>query len=69
MHREVAEAFHETGLFRILLPRSMGGGGLTIPDSLRLAEEVARIDGSAGWNLAVCAVGPIFGPTLSRKAF
>jgi alkylation response protein AidB-like acyl-CoA dehydrogenase len=69
MPREVAEAFHEAGLFRILLPRQMGGGLLTIPDSLRLCEEVARTDGSAGWNLAICSGGPLFGHNLSREAF
>ena len=40
MPREVTDAFHDAGLFRILLPRAMGGGELTIPDSLRLCEEV-----------------------------
>jgi alkylation response protein AidB-like acyl-CoA dehydrogenase len=69
MPREVAEAFHEAGLFRILLPREMDGGDLTIPDTLRLCEEVARIDGSAGWNLAICSGGPMFGFNLSRAAF
>src|SRR5262249_33055792 len=69
MPREVAEAFHQAGLFRILLPRSLGGGELTIPDSLRVVEEVARVDGSAGWNLAICSGGPIFGHNLSRNAF
>src|SRR5215831_3235033 len=66
---EVAEAFHKTGMFRILLPATMKGGGLTIPDSLRLIEQVAGIDGSAGWNLAICSGGPLFGHNLSRKAF
>src|SRR5215467_8726964 len=69
MPREVAEAFHQGGLFRILLPCSLGGGELTIPDSLRLVEAVARIDGSAGWNLAIGSGGPLFGHNLSRKAF
>jgi alkylation response protein AidB-like acyl-CoA dehydrogenase len=69
MPREVADAFHETGLFRILLERNLGGGEVTIPDSLRLYEEVACIDASAGWNLAICSGGPIFGHNLSRKAF
>ena len=40
MPREVADAFHDAGLFRILIPREMGGADLTIPDSLRLCEEV-----------------------------
>jgi alkylation response protein AidB-like acyl-CoA dehydrogenase len=67
--REVIDAFHETGLFRMLLPTNMDGGGVTIPDSLRLCEEVARTDGSAGWNLAICSGGPLFGHNLSRAAF
>ena len=69
MPREIADAFHQTGMFRIFLPRSMGGGELTIPDSLRLVEEVARIDASAGWNLAICSGGPMFGHYLSRGAY
>jgi len=69
MPREVIDAFHEAGLLRMHLPTSMGGGELTIPDSLRLCEEVARIDGSAGWNLAICSDGPLFGHNLSRVAF
>ena len=69
MPREVADAFHEAGLFRILVPREMNGGELTIPETLRLFEEVARIDGSVGWNLAICAGSPLFGYNLSRAAF
>ncbi len=69
MPAEVAEAFHQAGLFRILLPGNMGGGELTIPESLRVVEEVSRIDGSAGWNLAICSAGPLFGHFLARGAF
>jgi indole-3-acetate monooxygenase len=69
MPREVADAFHEAGMFRLLLPRTTNGGGITIPDFLRLIEEVARVDASAGWNLAICGGGPIFGHYLSREAF
>jgi alkylation response protein AidB-like acyl-CoA dehydrogenase len=66
---EVAEAFHQAGLFRMLLAVEMGGGGLTIPASLRVIEEVARLDGSAGWNLAICSGGPLFGHFISHDAF
>jgi indole-3-acetate monooxygenase len=69
MPNEIAEAFHRAGLFRILLPDSMGGGELTIPDSLKVTEEVARIDGSAGWNFAICSGNALFGHFLSRQAF
>src|SRR3984957_19214883 len=69
MTQEVADAFHDAGLFRMFLPRSMNGGELKIPDSLRLIEEVARIDASAGWNFAICSGGPLFGHYVSGAAF
>ena len=69
MPQEVADAFHEAGLFRVLLPRQMGGGDLTLPDTMRLCEQIARIDASAGWNFAICSGGPVFGHNLSKAAF
>ena len=66
---DIAEAFHVAGLFRIFLPAEMGGGELTLPESLRVFEEAARLDGSAGWNLSICAGGPLFGHFLTRDAF
>lgn len=42
--RGVVEAFHDAGLFRVLLPAAMGGGDLTLPESFRVFEEVARLD-------------------------
>src|SRR5262249_35679022 len=62
----VVEAFHEAGLFRILLPDDMGGGGLTVPESLWVFEAVAQLDASAGWNLAICADGAA-GGTCTRS--
>src|SRR5262249_60162528 len=69
MPHEVAAALHQAGMFRIFLPRSMGGGELTIPDSLHLIEEIARIDASVGWNLAIGSAGPLFGQCLPRTAY
>jgi alkylation response protein AidB-like acyl-CoA dehydrogenase len=66
---EIADAMHAAGLYRILLPERLGGGGLTIPESLRVFEEVARLDASAGWNLAIGADGPIFAHFVAREAF
>jgi len=67
--REVADALIDAGLFRVFLPRSMNGGELTVPDVLRLIEELSRIDASAGWNFAICCGGPLFGHYLARPAF
>ena len=69
MPQEVADAFHEGGLFRVFLPREMGGGEFTIPDTMRLSEAVSRIDASAGWNFSICSGGPLFGHNLSKAAF
>lgn len=66
---EIAEAFHDTGLFRLLLQERLNGGGLTIPEALRVFEAVARIDASAAWNLAICGDGPLFGHFVAREAF
>ena len=65
----VVEALHDAGLFRIFLPTGLGGGELTVPESLRLFEAMARLDASTGWNLAICADGPLFGHFVSREAF
>lgn len=66
---ETVDALHDAGLFRILLPERLGGGDLTIPESARVYEAVARIDGSAGWNLGICAGGPLFGHFVSPEAY
>jgi len=65
----IVEAFHDAGLFRILLPRELGGGELNFAEYLQVAEATARLDGSTGWNLAICASGPLFGHFLHRAAF
>jgi len=66
---EVVDAFHEAGLFRILLPASMGGGELTLPESFHVYEAASRLDASAGWNLSICGGGPQFAHFLGRAAF
>ena len=65
----IVEALHDAGLFRIFLPARMGGGELTVPESLRVFEAMARIDASTGWNLAICSGGPLFGHFVSRDAY
>src|SRR5262249_45752282 len=59
----------DAGMFRVLLPHRLNGGDITIPDFLRLIEEVARIDASVGWNFAICGGGPVFRQYLSRDAY
>jgi alkylation response protein AidB-like acyl-CoA dehydrogenase len=47
----VVEALHQHGLFRLLLPRSLGGVELELPAFGRVVEEIAQADASTAWCL------------------
>lgn len=51
----VVKAMRDAGLFRIWLPRSLGGPGADPTETLRVVEEISRADGSAGWILMIGA--------------
>ena len=43
----------EAGLFRLNLPRSLGGYELEPAATVEILEEISRADGSAGWTLVI----------------
>ena len=45
----LAAELKQAGLFRLLLPRSLGGSELPLPRYVRCIEAIAEADGSAGW--------------------
>ena len=47
------ETFHAEGLYRMLLPRELGGSELNWVEAMRVTEQVAYADGAAGWCLMV----------------
>ena len=49
----VVDAFHDAGLFRLMIPGELGGEGLHEYELFPIVEAVARIDASAAWNLAI----------------
>jgi indole-3-acetate monooxygenase len=48
---QLVARMHEAGLFRMLLPRWLGGGALDPLSYTRVVEEIARYDASAAWCL------------------
>lgn len=46
---EIAEAFVERDIYRLLIPKELGGHGLDPIQHFDLIVKVARIDGSVGW--------------------
>ena len=46
---EIADEIKAKGLFRLLVPRSLGGAELEHPDFLKIVEVFAEADGSTAW--------------------
>ena len=49
----LADAFLRHDLYRMLLPRDLGGADMDPLDYLKLVQDLAQVDGSIGWNLAI----------------
>jgi alkylation response protein AidB-like acyl-CoA dehydrogenase len=71
LHPEQQALIHDRGWLRMLAPRSVGGHELALPEVVRLEESIARIDGSMGWTVTLCAGAGWFAgflaPRLARE--
>ena len=60
---KVVDALHDKGLFRLLLPRSIGGDELDLRTHAEVIEIIARFDASSAWCMsqgAGCAMASAF---------
>ena len=60
---DVLAAMHGAGLWRMSLPKSLGGGAVTPPILAQMTEIIAKADASAGWVLGQgtgCAMSAAF---------
>jgi alkylation response protein AidB-like acyl-CoA dehydrogenase len=48
---ETVDALVDAGIFRIAIPRELGGDDASITETIAILEAIARIDGSVGWNV------------------
>src|SRR5215471_8197964 len=61
----LVEAMAQAGLFRLWIPRSLGGEEADPMTLVRVVEEVSRADGAAGWCVAIGGEYGVFGGYLS----
>ena len=54
--RPIFEALADAGLFRLALPRSLGGFELDLPGYVQVIEEIARADASTAWIVNQCSI-------------
>jgi indole-3-acetate monooxygenase len=69
----VVSALIENGLYRALLPRSIGGHEAPLEVFMRMQEEVAKADASTAWCLGQCSVcgmiAAYLDPETAREIF
>lgn len=67
------DRLHEARLFRLLLPRSLGGEEVAPAAYVAMLEEASRHDGSVGWCLSIAnstsLIAPYLDPAAARTIF
>jgi alkylation response protein AidB-like acyl-CoA dehydrogenase len=64
----LVEAMAQAGLFRLWIPRALGGEEADPMTLVRVVEEVSRADGAAGWCIAIGGENGAFGGYLPAEA-
>jgi alkylation response protein AidB-like acyl-CoA dehydrogenase len=67
LHPAQQALIHERGWLRMLAPGSSGGNEAALPDVVRLEEAIARVDGSMGWTVTLCAGAGWFAGFLAPR--
>ena len=65
---DISSEMAERGLFRLLLPRELGGAELDHPDFLRILRIFASVDASAAWCVNQNNVFTTAASTMNKKA-
>lgn len=70
---EVVMAMRDAGMFRLWRPKALGGLELDAMTGVRIFEELARHDASAGWNAHISNVVDVYGAwfpdAVSKRVF
>ena len=65
--RPLFEALADAGLFRLALPRAVGGAELDLPTYAQVIEEIGRADASTGWVVNQCAIFATYAARMPRE--
>src|SRR4051812_23260818 len=63
----VIDALTAQRLFRLWIPRSLGGDELPLPASLEVFEAASRLDGAAGWLVTIGTGGGLFAAQFDEE--
>jgi alkylation response protein AidB-like acyl-CoA dehydrogenase len=66
--QDLANAIAASGLFRMLVPDSLGGSELDLPTYIQVIEEIAKADGSTAWCVNQGAVFATSAAFLRKEA-
>ncbi len=70
---QVLDYIYELGLFKLFVPKELGGRMVPLPEALRIFEQASWIDGSFGWLVTIGSGGGYFAssisPEVSRRIF
>ena len=73
LHKEQLNVIYKEQWFKMFVPTSLGGPGLSLPEVLRTEEGIAFTDGSTGWVVTLCSGAGWFAgfldPPLARGIF
>jgi alkylation response protein AidB-like acyl-CoA dehydrogenase len=61
------QAMRDAGLFSLWVPRNLGGAEVDVETSMRVVEELSRLDGAVGWNVMIAANTSILWANLAPE--
>ena len=64
---DLARRLAEAGLFRTMVPKEYGGAELHLIESVRMIEEISRLDGSVGWCVMIGGSTGVLGGFLPER--
>ena len=65
--QSLVDAMATAGLFRLMIPRSLGGLEVDVATFIQVIEATAALDGSVGWSAMIGATGGLTSGYLSRE--